>query len=813
MNKFKWIIFTSLALPAGNSGLIASDFDDVGEEAIIVTALKKDSKISETPLDIKIVNNEDIKNSGLSTLVDLNKIISSINITNGGGTNTSLFLRGVGNTTNNNYLDPAIVPTYDGVIQGRSTGAFSAVLFDLERIEILMGPQGTLYGRNATGGVINVVPRKPILNDTSSSVEMSFGNFRAASGQAHINYPISSSSALRISGSIQERDGFNRDGTDDLDRWSIRAQYLVKPSSEFSIRLGSDFTAVGGIGAGPTYLGHFSGANFTFTPAKFDSYEGLNTAAANAYRSSSVRPSPAFYNLNSMNRNPSLNYKYWGINSEIKINKNFHEITILPAYRESTGESYFYGPALNTAYNNEKNNQKSIEIRLNGNLSYTDYILGILYINEKLISSNQFNQEAVLPIQNYIAKNNSLAFYSNINFNISDKSKLILGARYTHDKKFMNGLINNFAVFCGGFPPVPPPRASAIGCNNPGGLPHWPDLVSAEATFDWLIKNNWISASSNLQPKPQTFALLNGVGIIQKSHQPVDVSGSYNRITWKAGVEHKLFDTTLIYASIEDGYRAGGFQLVEGDTSYDPEFIRSYTVGMKSSLLDSRISMGLDAFIWKYKDQQIGYFTVDFNSGILVNKTSNAGSSTIKGIDLYISSKIFDNNKFNFGLSYLDSYYNSLNFITAPPRNNINCPKSNFVDGNGRNAVVSGQLVLNFDCSGKPLLFSPKWTFNFKIDQSIHLGALDLTISGRTSWRSSQYGALDYLEFQRIPDYWTTDLAFTFKKRNGNFALTAFLHNLENKRKIARPLSSPLGFATVIYSAPKLYGISLASTF
>lgn len=787
-----------------------SQFHDI---EITVTALKKIQKIQDVPASIDVLLESDFKILGIKTANEINKANPSLTITNGGGNNTSLFMRGVGNTTNNNYLDPAVTTTYDGIVQGRATGAFAAAFFDIERVEILKGPQGTLYGRNATGGVINVLPRKPDLGATSAAYEVSAGNYDALSAQGHLNLALGNLSALRVAGSKNKRDGFNRDGTDDLDRWALRAQFLYQPTPSVSVRLGADYTGLGGFGAGASYQGHFSGANFAFTPAGFDRSEGLNTEAANNYRRSSVRPAPAFYNLNSLSRAPMINFDYWGVHADIRFASLLGDVEITPAYRGGSGESYFYGPALNTGYQNEKTSQKSIEARILGKKLDINYIFGAFYIDEKIKSSSQFNQEAVLPIQNYKTGGESFAFYSNIDYPLTRRLNINFGGRYTHDAKFMNGLINNFASFCGGIPPTPPPAAFALGCNSPGKLPHWPNFVNSDDTFGWLVDNGWIAPSSSLQPNAQVFPLLNRVGVIQKSHHPVKVDGSNDRITWRTGLEFRWNDNTLLYTSIEDGYRAGGFQLVEGNTSYKPEFIRSYSMGLKSKIWNGRVALNFDAFMWDYKDQQIGYFAADFNSGILINKTTNAGAAKIKGFEFDISSSFSDTMSAKFELQYLDSSYSDLKFLTAPPRNNINCPSSSLLDGNGQRIIVGGQAALTFDCSGKPLLFSPTWSTNLNVEKIVPLGSLEVATVARTSWRSSQYGALEYLPFQKIPAYWTSDIYISLRRPDGLFDFTAFINNIENKRRAARPLASPLGFASVLYTPPRSYGLRFASQF
>src|SRR5690606_18341209 len=135
------------------------------------------------------------------------------------------------------------------------------------------------------------------------------------------------------------------------------------------------------------------------------------------------------------------------------------------------------------------------------------------------------------------------------------------------------------------------------------------------------------------EANPQMFPVLSGRGVIVKTYNPVVDGGTYSRVTWKASAEFDVTDQSLLYATAESGYRAGGFQLAEGKSYYNPEFITAYSIGSKNRFLDNRVQLNLEAFWWKYKDQQITYFTVD-TSGTLINSNENAGRATIKGLDV-----------------------------------------------------------------------------------------------------------------------------------------------------------------------------------
>jgi iron complex outermembrane receptor protein len=794
----------------GQSAEQAADQGNAGIAEIVVTAQRKAESAQKAAIAIDAVTGDTLLQQGISKAEDITKSVPAITITNGGGSNTSIFIRGVGNITSSSYNDPAVTPSYDGVVLGRAAGAFGSAFYDLARVEVLKGPQGILYGRNATGGAVNIIPARPELGKNGAGFNVSFGNYDAVNVDGYLNLATSDNSALRVAATRQIHDGYNRDGSDDLKRTGLRGQFLIEPSDTLNLRIGADWTKVGGVGPGGTYIGAFTPgpAGYTFTPSGFDTSEGFNTDAANAYRKTLIG-APGFGFLNAMNQDASTDFTYWGVNAELNWKTDIGTFTLLPAFRKSSGNSYFYGPAFNTAFNAETDKQYSLEARLAGSVGMMDYVAGGFYFNEKINAQNEYNQEFVLPIQDYTHKTKSWAAFGQLTAHVSDRFRLVGGARYTRDKKAMDGIINNFITFCGGLPPanITPPASFAAGCAAPGALPHYPNFLTTGDTVNWLATNGWIAPGSTDQANTQVFALLNGKGTILKTYSPVVDSGTYSRVTWKASAEFDVGPQNLLYATVESGYRAGGFQLAEGKSSYNPEFITAYTIGSKNRFFNNKVQLNVEGFYWKYKDQQITYFTVD-TSGTLINSNENAGKSTIKGLDIDAIFKPTSTTTLNGKVQYLKATYDDLHLFTASPRDNIACP---FALTGG---TAGGAPVKDFNCSGKPLLYSPKWTVNLGAEQVVPLGhALELVGNVATAWRDDQWGAFEYLDFEHIRAYWQTDLNLTLRAADGGWSLGAFLYNLENKRRIATPQRSPIGMAVARYTAPQTYGVRFSANF
>jgi iron complex outermembrane receptor protein len=240
-------LLASVALPA-----LAQSSAPEGIEEIVVTAQKREESLQDTPVSIAAFSAKDLEAKGISGLTDLRANVPALQLTpfpNNAAT-TQIFMRGVGLSDDQITQDGGVAVYMDGVYIARSQG-LAVEVADLERIEVLRGPQGTLYGRNATGGAINFITRKPDLGDFGFKGQVTLGNYDHRRFKAAVNVPIGQTIAARFSYVNQQQDGFIRNPGTGIKRWgdedrqAMRADILWQPSDRFNLRYSYDRTEIG----------------------------------------------------------------------------------------------------------------------------------------------------------------------------------------------------------------------------------------------------------------------------------------------------------------------------------------------------------------------------------------------------------------------------------------------------------------------------------------------------------------------------------------------------------------------------------------
>ena len=241
--------------------------DDNSSNVIIVTASKREQTLQETPISVSVTSGETLENAQIRDVLDLQTVTPSLRVSQLQTASASTFIiRGFGNGDNNFGIEPSVGVFVDGVFRSRSAGALSD-LPNVQRIEVLNGPQSTLFGKNASAGVISVVTREPQF-DFGGSVEASYGNFNALILKADVTGPLTDNIAFSLDGSYNRRDGFgeivnlNNADINDRNRWSARAQLLIEPTPDLKIRAIGDYSkidevccTVGNLVNGPTGAG------------------------------------------------------------------------------------------------------------------------------------------------------------------------------------------------------------------------------------------------------------------------------------------------------------------------------------------------------------------------------------------------------------------------------------------------------------------------------------------------------------------------------------------------------------------------------
>lgn len=804
--------------------------ENAGIEEVIVTAQRRAQSLQDAALAVQSFDTDALTQSGIESATDLGLLSPALGISAGGGPLASFFVRGVGALTVNPLTDSAIAQNVDGVYLGRSSGAAGQALFDLERVELLKGPQGTLYGRNATGGVVNYIPNKPVLGENSGYIQAEVGNYSKLGLQGAANIALSDDVAIRISGNKLERDGFSDDGTNDKDSFGLRGQLLFNASDKLSIRLAVDHSEVSGKGAGGDLYGTYSndtGSLSEFTPTGLPIDSGPSDAGANAIRSATLH-TPSFAPFQPIDGQDLYQDISWtGFSAEINYQTDVGTLTFIPAYRESEQDYQFSGPGFAPAKTAEENNQTSFELRFATDLDGPlNGILGAFHIEEEISTSTVFAQNYASPIQNYDNGGDSWAVFGQGTFDLSETFRLNAGVRYTEDSKFVDGISDTFVTFCGGAPftgnfltPGPPPFNSfANGCAS-GAMPAQPVTSDRDAFIQHFVDEGLIAADSVAdipgrgRPPVYNFNLPGGVpptpgrnpepilgAIVNVGDGELASELSYSETTYRLGAEWDWAESNLLFATFETGYRAGGVDLAVGSAStYDSEFIDAITIGSKNRFMDNTLQVNAELFLWKYDGQQVTYFTT--LEGASAFPIANA-DATIQGLDLDVIWAATGSTTFGLNVQYLEASYDKLALISDPGKGRFGCSSNGVSDG-----------VESYDCSGSDMLYSPEIGADLNINHVIDLANHQLSLTAMVSHRSEQQTNFLLLEDTKSDSYTTLNLDATLYSGDEDWSVSAFVRNATDERFSVNTNVSNRGLAYTIFSPPRTFGVRFNASF
>ena len=755
-----------------------------GLQDIVVTAQRLEQNSQRAAVAITAVGGADLVNAGVTDATRLGDLVPGLEVTASGISNI-YFLRGVGNFVNTAIADSAIAVNYDGVYTGRAASGFN--FFDLQRVEVLKGPQGTLYGRNATGGAINIIPELPKLHDFSGYGIASYGNYDDLQLEGAVNAPLGDKAALRLSGFLVNRDGYLKDGANDNKEQALRAQVMVEPTADLTIRVSGDYTHQGGNGGGTSYVGRyqFGPGGYRFIPSGLPLSEGLFTPAAQAFRRTVFITPSGRFNADAT-AYPTRDNNFIGTNAEIEYKTDAGTLTFIPAFRHAN-VNQSSASATFESRTREKTTQYSAELRFAGNrIGIFDYILGGYVFKERINSDLIISAFALLsaPTGQHI-NTTSFAPFARLTANLSDTLRLVGGIRYTHDKKTFTEHLIQGTVICqnivAGVPSCP---------NAPLVTPYVQDLNNLPFPF----------------PAQGGAPVAAGGGaVVVRSDRISDLALKNQRVTWRGAVEYDVGPRSLAYGSVETGYRSGGFSGAVGFETFAPEYLTAYTIGLKNRFLDNRLQLNIEGFYWKYRNQQISFVGVDAN-GNTGSQVRNIGASRIKGAEVETKFLVTRTTLVRADLQYLDT--KATKFIYQAP--SAGPPP---VTG----CVVTADanpLFRDVNCQGRPAYNSPKWTLDLAAQQTIRLGEYDLVLDADTQYKTKRYQEFNYNPQSLIHATWRSNAQVTFKPEDSRWSLAAFVENIENKRTPTWMVIAPLAnYLATNPMPPRTYGVRASIKF
>ncbi|CAN5300589.1 TonB-dependent receptor [soil metagenome] len=720
-------------------------------DEIVVTAQRREENLQKAALAVSAVGGEQLTNQGVTQATDLSRLIPAVQISPAHSF-SQIYLRGVGTFGANSFAENSVAFNLDGVYLSRPAGP-SGLFYDLSRIEVLKGPQGTLYGRNATGGAINLITNRPKLEAFEGYVNAEYGNYDTFKVSGAVNLPLGESAAFRIAGQLADHDGYFSDGSDDERTRAVRGQLMLAPAgAPWDLTLSADYAHMGGIGGGGTIV------PLVENESRLGASDPRVQAAYQSYFPTAPVPQIVIPNAGDQDNT------FAGAHATLNVDLGFAQLTIVPAYRSTEYDvtSMSAGFILDI---DEESIQRSLEVRLAGDTGGFNWVAGAYYFDEDVKSDQNFDQASNQTLILSDLGSRSAAIFGQATYSLTDTFRLTGGGRYTSDTKEQDTEAHT-RPFVGFVPGVFPLQAIIIDI---------PTIALSDTTSE--------------------------------------------KTTWKAGLEYDLRPQSLLYASVSTGYKAGVlFSGLGPDNISRPEVLTAYTLGSKNRFLDNRLQLNVEAFVWKYDDQQISHLgPVSVAPGIFgpVFLTDNAGALTIYGAEAELLFQVTDDDLVSANLQYLHTEYDSLAYQVystsgAPPA--VGCPVS-------PTALVGASpaaRIFNIDCSGRTGVNAPEWTLNLAYEHRFDLGQRgNLRFGADTRLQSSRFLTIDFLPAASQDGFMKSNARLTYETADERYAVTAFVNNIEDKYTYSGSVQSPVKNG-VFYNRvdpPRTFGLRVSAKY
>lgn len=737
--------------------------ENVGAEEIIVTANKREQKLSDVGLTISALSSDDLKANQVRSLIDIAQAVPGLSYANSLTNTPILTLRGVGfyetslaaYPTTSVYLDEVSLPF---------PVMTSQTAFDLERIEVLKGPQGTLFGSNSTGGAINYIAAKPT-SSLEAGAQLSYERFDRVTAEGYVSGPLTSNLLARIA--VRAAHG------GDWQKSYISGEVSGK-SSYFAARMLLDWTPVDTVRLQLNLNGWQDKSDpqspVFLVPTVL--FPGTDTPLANfpvAPRSN--RATDFSTNERPFGRRPESNNRLLqsALRADIDVSDDL-TLTSLTSYidyrhlQAVEGDGTLYVGLDNTISGPLRS--FSQEVRLaNGQQSAFRWVAGGNFSHDVVTDNNdlRFPEGSVtkflqprLGTATFRSKQRmkNYAVFGNAEYEVFPSVTLKGGVRYTENKR--NASICQF----GGFNTFFTTLSRAVT-----GDPTIPDILPDECFT--LLPNA-------LPSRDPTIRQLNE-----------------NNLSWQTGVSWKMNPDILAYANVSKGYKAGSYPTLNASAvsqylAVTQESVLAYELGLKGSFFDRRVSVNAAAFYYDYKDKQIKSKSIDAIFGP-VDILTNIPKSVIKGSEIEVSLRPLSGLTLAGAAAYTDAKVKE------------------FVGVSG-----SGQLA---DYAGARIPFAPKWRTSVSARYVTPITtALNASFGATYTTQSSAVTVIGGTGIFKIPGYQLLDLQAGIAAADDSWQVTVYGKNIGNKyylTNVTAATDNILGYT----GRPVIYGISLSATF
>lgn len=620
------------------------------QDEITVTAQRREQSVQDVPFTVNAVSADAMANASVTDVFSLQTQVPGLDIrtTNPPSAGASFVIRGLGTGVFNLGFEPSVGTFIDGIYRARSGIVAGGDFLDLERVEVLKGPQGTLFGKNTTAGIIHFITAKPDSEAFGGMLRAEYGNYDRLNLQGVINMPLGDKAAFRLSGLFTDDDGYIKDavtgeGYAEKHRWMLRGQFLFEPSDSVSVRIIGDYAKA-------------DENTVTAVPHTVDlSDYAFNLFVAQAAGSDFFGDSSDDKRRAAINTPPLLNAEDWGVSGEINIDLGGSNITSITSYREFSdtlsADNDFVGTDVLNTNQGESIQTFTQELRFSTQLGESiDFMLGGFYSDEEITRLNEFvwgSQIGLSGVGFFFPWVPGVAFTDNMgqdaqNYgvfahaitDVGSNWTLTTGLRYSWDKKDGFGTFTAPQSF-----PLPVVYDYGAGTAIPASVDD--SGLSATASLGYAVSDD------------------------------VDVYWTYSR-GYKGGGVSLIRDAGGVFVGpafgpTPPGCGAGPFPgtitCTPSDPTFEKETTNHFEMGVKTRFLDGRGRLNAAFFHTRTKNLQTQSLLPSGTFDVI-----NIGSATSLGFDVEFGYELFDGFNVDGGFVYAETEDNLGNTLDHAPR-------------------------------------------------------------------------------------------------------------------------------------------------
>lgn len=695
-------------------------------QEVVVTAEKRQESLTKAPLAVTALSQQQLTEAGVEGLQSITSTAPDVEVRTAAIANAiQVTIRGITNTDFNEAANPAVATYVDGVYVGRGEG-LAGDFYDLARVEVLRGPQGTLYGLNSTGGNVNIITAGPE-NAFDAAADISYGNYGDVQTHGMVNIPVSDTLAIRGAFVVHRNNGyFNTEGTtaqnyEAADDYGERLTGLWTPTNTLKWRLSvSNFVSNG-------------------TPA---------LSIATGPDGKPVDGLPVFDRLVSDNPEQTSYISNLLVRSKLDWQtSDTTSLTYIAGYQNVKSTPQTVIGTVAGVYTQRPSQNYSHEIDFNLDLQRFHNILGATYFHQNYLEQGSIDFFTTnTAFQTHAAiETRAWGAFDQATYSFTDSLRVIAGVRDSSESIDANG-------------------ARQIYCP----LTLYPPSVKPLDTLTGFFFGPGCSEAATAG---------NGTG---------QSGGSWSHVDWKAGLQYDVSDSVASYLTVTTGFKSGGLNLgahlAPSELTFLPETVTNYELGIKTRLLDDRLSLNTALFYEDYRNIQVTQVDVVD----LADVTNNAAKARIYGLETEWAWRLTAADRLSGFLNYLNARYTDY-----------------------KNAVdqLTGDIVP--DLSGHHLPHSPPFSARLQYSHDFTLSnGGTLTPMVATYWQQTSYLREFNFAIDRVPGYTKTDAALTYENPTGNWTMAAYVNNAENNTIRNGSFTFFQYFSD--YDPPRTYGVRVA---